>query len=200
MTAYNINLAKGFVKTPRQRRRFYRGMILYVLLCSTLLIYLVYMAAINLTNTYESRKRRRMMINSTAASSLFYRDLFQDPKTAYADMKQYAEQIAALNDGLSGRVDFRPVIHLLLTDLPLTVQIESLDASAEGNKISFSLQVPITSSGSGDAVRGLLNEWNANEELMALINAVRPVTGERRNLGGENVFLVKFVCTLKQQE
>jgi len=198
MAYFRINLAKNSVKPIKQRYLFYNSILLYVFACAVVLVYLCYNATINLMETYENRHQQQILFNSLSSSPLMHRDLLRNPDRSYKNLKEYSKQIQELDKALTGRVQFLPILHQLFGNLPENVQLEQLKAVATERSISFSLQVPITTSENGDSVRQLQTEWNANSFLMDRITSIRPVTGERRTSGDEEVFMVKFECVLKR--
>ncbi|MCF7849621.1 MAG: hypothetical protein K9M45_12285 [Kiritimatiellales bacterium] len=197
MVNFRINLAKSCVSLIGKRHIFYKGMILYVLLCAAALVYLSYTATLELVAAYKNRNQRQLLFNSISSAPPIYSELLRNPARTYQELEKYSKQIGILDQALSGRVDFLPILHLLLADLPQNIRLESLNAVAGERTISFSLQVPLASSENGDYVRALLAAWNANPALMAKVGSIRPVTGERRSSGDKEVFLVKFICALK---
>ncbi len=197
MIDYHVNLAKDLVGSETQRRRFYNGMLIYLALCAVALVFTAYLSAINMKHYLKNRRQRRQLQSSIVAVSGLEPSAFKHPDKVYDALKADAARIGKLKAALEGRVQLLPVVYNLFSILPQGVALQSL--SAGDGKISFGMEMPLSSNGSGDFVRNLKEGWETNPELMRRVKSIRPLTGERRRMGNVSVFYVEFECILKKQ-
>ena len=195
-TDYRINLAKSLTSTIEQRTRFYKGMILYLVLCLVGLGYVAYASADNIQRYIVNKQKEHLLVASASAVSGFGAATFRNPDTVYNELQAYSGQIDVLKQVLSMRVQLLPIIHNLFVELPQGASLQSLSATKD--KMAFGVLVPPTSGASGDPVRQLTAAWEKNGELMRRVAAIRPVIGERRMIGAESFFYVQFECILKK--
>jgi len=191
MVDYRINLAKTVVSTPEQRRKFYNGMIIYLSLCAAGLVYVAYLASSNVMEAYNAGRQRRHMVKAASSVSGFSKTFYKNPDKAYDELKLYAGDLALLKTAFAQRTHFLPVLNQLFADFPEDVAVESLEASATGNRIAFGLVGP------GKSVKAQQLAWKQNSGLNGLVRSIKQVKGEQRTVGGQLVYFVKFECVLK---
>lgn len=196
MVDYRINLAKTLASTPEQRRKFYHGMLIYLVVCSAAMVYVAYLSSINLKRFLDARWERAQLRATAASVAGLDASAFKNPDKTYGDLQAYSGRIVALKTALGERTHLLPIIHNLFADLPDGVVLQSL--SADKGKVSFGLAMPPPSEEAGDPVRKLKTAWEKNEELMKSVASIRPLTGERRTSGEVSVFHVQFECVLKK--
>ncbi|MBN2161376.1 MAG: hypothetical protein JXR25_00315 [Pontiellaceae bacterium] len=195
MTDYTINLARSLTASPEERRRFYRGMMVYLSVCGLGLTIAAYFLAVNLSVWWNARQDRERMLSTAVAVSGLSRMDFDQPEDQYLMLKKPSSQVESLEQLLKKRVQLVPVVYNLFAEMPEGVVLQSLVANKE--KMAFGLVLPqSTASESGDPVRSLSTVWEKNDELMRRVKTIRPVTGERRTSGSNSVFFVQFECTL----
>ncbi len=197
MIDYRINLAKSFVASESERRRFYNGMLIYLALCAVALVFTAYLSSVNVKHYLKNRRERQQLQATIAAVSGLDAATFRNPDKVYDALNADAERIGRLKTALSGRVPMLPVIYNLFSDLPRGVALQSLSAGTD--KMSFGMVMPLSSDASGDFVRDLKAGWERKPELMRRVKSIRPLTGERRRVGSISVFYVEFECMLKKQ-
>jgi hypothetical protein len=197
MTDYRINLAKSVASSPGERQKFYNGMLIYLALCAVAMVYVAYLTSINIIDAYQASKQSHVLVKGVSAASDFSETFYKDPGQAYRELEVYASDLEILRLALSQRSHFLPVMSQLFSGFPEDVALQGLTASADSKKISFGLVVPLSDQEKGDPVRQLQTLWNANEELMQRVQGIRPITGERRMVGGQPAFFVQFECVLK---
>lgn len=191
MVDYRINLAKTVVSTPEQRRKFYNGMMIYLVFSAAGLVYVAYLASSNVMEAYSAGRQRRNMVKSVSTASGFSKTFYKNPEKAYDELKLYAEDLTTLKTAFAQRTHFLPVLNQLFADFPEDVAVESLEASAAGNSIVFGLV------GSGKSVKAQQLAWKQNAELKGLVRSIKQVKGEQRKVGDQLVYFVKFECVLK---
>jgi hypothetical protein len=172
-------------------------MLVYLVACAALMVYVAYLGSINLIEAHRANRERGMLVRSVASTSGFSKAFYQDPDGAYAELQDYEDDVSALRMGFARRIHFLPVLTRLFSDLPADVALQGLSASSTGKKVAFSLVHPPTNEERGNPVRKLLSVWNGNEELMKLVQSIRPITSERRMMGNRAVYYVQFECVLK---
>ena len=191
MVDYRINLAKTVVSTPEQRRKFYNGMMIYLVFCAAGLVYTAYLASSNVIEAYSASRQRRQMVKAVSSASGFSKTFYKNPDKAYDELKLYAEDLATLKTAFAQRTHFLPVLNQLFADFPEDVAVENLEASVAGNSIAFGLVGP------GKSVKAQQLAWKQNAELNALVRSIKQVKGEPRTVAGLPVYFVKFECVLK---
>ncbi len=192
MVDYHINLAKELVSTPKERERFYNGMLIYLSVCSVALVFFAYFSSFNIQNYMKNqRMRQHLLATSSTEMDAF---MFSNPDQVYTELRGYADQVGILKQALEQRVQLLPTISNLFLDLPDQISLQSL--SADKNKMSFGLLMPSSSDETGDPVRMLKNSWTGNSALMKSVSNIRPITGERRVVGSNSLFFVQFECVL----
>ncbi len=191
MVDYRINLAKAVVSTPKQRRKFYNGMMIYLSLCAVGLVYVAYLASSNVMEAY-SASRQRSRVKAFSSASDISKTFYKNPEKAYEELQLYAEDLALLKTAFAQRTHFLPVLNQLFADFPEDVAVENLEASAAGNRIAFGLVGP------GRSVKAQQMAWKQNSELNGLVRSIKQVKGEQRMVGGLPVYFVKFECVLKK--
>ncbi|MEA2068886.1 MAG: hypothetical protein U9P12_06785 [Verrucomicrobiota bacterium] len=197
MADFRINLAKTVVNSPEERQKFYNGMLIYLVLCAAAMVYVAYLSSINLTKAYRANKQSRLLAKTVSASSGYGKAFYKNPDKVYGELDIYASDLEVLRSALSRRSHFLPVMSQLFSDFPEDVALQGLTASASSKKISFGLVVPLSDQEKGDPVRQLQTLWSGNDELMQRVLSIRPITGERRMMGGQPAFFVQFECVLK---
>jgi len=197
MTDYRINLAKTMASTPEARRKFYNGMLVYLVCCALGLVYVAYLSSLNIIEGIAASRQRTVLIKTVNAVSEFNKEFYKNPNEAFQMLNSYTSDLGILQTALSERSHFLPVIGQLFADFPDDVAMQGLTASAATKKLSFGLALPLSNQEQGDPVRKLQGMWTGNEELMNRVNSIRPVTGERRVVDGKPVFFVQFECVLK---
>ena len=193
---FRINLAKDITSSEEGRTRFYNGMLIYLVLCSAVLVFVAFFTSTNIQTFLKNRDERAMLLRRVAMQEGFDISAFKNPDKIYDELEAHAANIAALKKVLSQRVQLLPVIHNLFVDLPEGVVLQSL--SANKSEMAFGLVMPPPAEQSRDPVQQLRAAWEKNEELMKRVATIRPVTGERRTMGSKSVFYVQFECILKK--
>ncbi len=196
MVDYRINLAKSLTSTVEERDRFYNRMLIYLVLGAAALIFVAYVSTINLLDYIENKQAHSQLLASASAEKGVDKAAFKNTDRAYARLQTYSSQISTLRVLLGQRKNSLPVVSNLFMDLPNEVILQSL--IVDKDKLMFGLTMPPASIKSGDPVRKLKATWERNEELMTRVSTIRPLTGERRTVGGKSVFYVKFECILKK--
>ena len=191
MVDYRINLAKTVVSTPEQRRKFYNGMMIYLVFCAAGLVYVAYLASSNMIEAYSASHQRRQMVKAVSSASGFSKTFYKNPDKAYDELKLYAEDLVLLKTAFAQRTHFLPVLNQLFADFPEDVAMENLEASAGQNSIAFGLVGP------GKSVKAQQLAWKQNSGLNELVRSIKQVKGEQRTVGGQLVYFVKFECVLK---
>ena len=192
---FRINLAKDLTSSVEFRTKFYNGMLIYLVCCSSLLVLVSYLASSNLKSYLGNKAEQKQLWLTAEAVSGLDRSAFKNPAGVYEELDTYSRRIASLKKLLGQRVQLLPVVHNLFVDLPEGVALQSL--SANRNKLSFGLVMPPPSL-DADLVRDLRAAWEKNDELMRRVATIRLLTGERRTLGGQSMFFVQFECVLKK--
>lgn len=192
---FRINLAKDLTSSAEERTRFYKGMLIYLLLCSVLLVSVAYAASSNLRSYMKNKAEQQQLRTTTLAVTGLDPAVFKNPIPIYTALESHYRKIASLKKVLGQQVQLLPVVHNLFLDLPEGVALQSL--SANKNAVSFGLVMPPPSQ-DADPVRDLREAWEKNEELMKRVATIRPVTGERRTIETVSVFYVQFECVLKK--
>lgn len=196
-TDYRINLAKSFTSTPEDRRRFYNGILIYLVLCAAAMVYVAYLTSVNLVRARQANLQRQTLERAIGSASDYGREFLQNPANAYKKLELQAADLLTLRTAFGQRTHFLPVMSGLFSGLPEDVALQDLQAVAEKKTLSFGLVVPLSDQEKGDPVRKLKSVWDGNEELMRQVHGIRPVTGERRVVNGQPVFFVQFECILK---
>jgi len=196
MVDYRINLSKTLTSTVEERTRFYNGMLVYLALCSVALVFVIYISTVNSLNFLENKRDRARLLVEVSAQTGVDKTAFKNTTQAYAELEAYSKQLNELRLVLMHRRAQYPIISNLFLDLPDSVVLQSL-LMKEG-KLSFGLTMPSASAEAGDPVRKLKTTWGQNKELMKHVVSIRPITGERRTIGTESVFYLKFECVLKK--
>lgn len=191
MVDYRINLAKAVTSTPEQRRTFYNGMIIYLSVCAAGLVYVAYLASANVMEAYSASRQRRQMVKTASSVSGFSKTFYKNPDKAYEELQLYAADLALLKTAFAQRTHFLPVLNQLFADFPEDVAVESLEASAAKNSVTFGLVGP------GKSVKAQQVAWKQNSGLNGLVRSIKQVKGEQRMVGGQPVYFVKFECVLK---
>lgn len=193
---YTINLAKDLTSTPAQRVRFHRGMLAYLVLCAAALVCTAYASAVNIRRYLGHRSASIELLQTARAVSGLEPADFQQPAAMRTQAEEHAIELKQLKGILARRVQLLPVLHGLFNKLPEGVVLQSL--SANGEKMVFGLLMPPVSEQAGDTVRKLTGTWEADAALMARLESLRPMTGERRTQGSESVYYVQFECVLRK--
>jgi len=194
---YTINLAKDLTSTQEERTRFYHSMLVYLVGCSAALVFVAYWGSLNVQQFLRNRQERLQLLQTVSATTDIPSTAFRDPKPFYDNLENHAGRISDLRRALEQRVQLLPVIHNLFVDMPKGISLQSLSANKE--MLAFGLVMPPSSEqAGGDPVKIMRSAWEKNEELMKRVATIRPVTGERRNMGGKSVFYVQFECVLKK--
>lgn len=192
---YRINLARELTSSGEERQRFYNGMLIYLALCSAVLVLTAYLSAVNLKRYIENKRELSQLLATASAITGMDVATFKHPDKVYQELELYAGRLASSKQALSAQVRLLPVVHNLFESLPEGVAL--LNLSANRKAVSFGLAMPMASEESGDPVRKLKAAWEGNPALMEKVAAIRPVTGERRSMGSTPVFFMQFECTLR---
>lgn len=194
MVDYRINLAKTLTSSVEERTRFYNNMLIYLLFCSSALVFVAYASTSNLLDFAGNKRAHTRLLAEASAETGVDKSAFKNTNQAYTELQAYSGRISEVRQVLGQRVELLPVVHNLFLDLPDKVVLQSFSATKD--KMAFGLTMPPASVGAGDPVRKLKAAWESNEELMKRVASIRPLTGERRTMGEESVFYVKFECVL----
>jgi len=197
MADFNINLAKSMVSTPEQRQQFYNRMLIYLVICAAAMVYVAYLASLNLVKAIQSNRERKVLVMTTAASTGLGKDFYKNPDQIYQQMNNYANDLETLRDLLLKRANFLPVLTQLFQDFPNNVALQDLTANASTKTIQFGLIAPLSFEKGESPVANLQAQWKANKELQNRTTGVRQVTSERRLVGDAAAVFVKFECVLK---
>lgn len=192
MVDYRINLAKSLTSTPEQRRRFYNGILMYLVLCAAALVGTSYLASVNVIEAYRAERQRRNLVSAMSSASKYSKTFYKDPQKAYEELNRFSQDLVLLREAFVQRTHFLPVLNQLFADFPEDIALDRLEASAEENTISFDLVGP------GKSVRAQQVAWRQNEELGRLVNGVRQVKGEQRTIDGKPAYIANFECVLKK--
>jgi len=193
MVDYHINLAREMVSTTEQRKRFYRGMLIYLTVCALVLAGAAWFSARNVKEAFRNRRECEHLLANASMVEGVDAEAFSNPDQIYEELQFRATEIARLKQALERQVRLLPVIHNLFAELPEGVALQSL--SADQGKMAFGLLMP-PSGKVADPVRDLKNLWKKNEALLTRVSSIRPVTGERRMVGTNSIFFVQFECFL----
>ena len=191
---FRINLSKEMTSSPEERSRFYNGMLIYLLICFVGLATMGYFGSINIQHLLENLQNKALLEQTVCAVSGVHIDDFKNPNELFRQLEDQAVDIAQLKRALKQRVCLLPVIHNLFSDFPKGVSLESLSANKQ--KLSFELIMPLSSDDTEDPVALLSAAWESNENLMKRVATIRPVKGERRTIGSSSFFFVQFECML----
>lgn len=197
MVDYRINLAKSLTSTVEERVRFYNGMLIYLVLCSAILVGVVYTSTVNLLGFSENKWARAHLLDSASEKMGVDKAVFKNTDRAYAELQSYSVHLSKLRQALEQQQELLPVVRNLFVDMPKDIVLQSL--LADNGRIAFGLTMPPVSTERGDPVRQLKVAWENNEELTKRVSAIRPLTGERRTVGDKSVFYLKFECILKSR-
>lgn len=196
-TDFQINLAKSLVSTEDERKRFYNGMLVYLVVCALFMVYAGYFSSLNIVEGLRAQRHKTGLVKAVTSVSEFSKSFFKDPEKVYARMEQHAADLDLLQAEMMKRSNFLPVISLLASEFPEDVALEGLKASAKDKTISFGLVLPISNAERGDPVRQLQADWSNNKDLMKRILSLRRTNSERRMVSGYPVSFVQFECVLK---
>jgi len=197
MADFNINLAKSMVSTPEQRQQFYNRMLIYLVICAAAMVYVAYLASLNLVDVARANRDRQMLVSVDAAVSEYGKEFYINPETTYQELDAYAKDLETLRDLLLQRAHFLPVLNQLFLDFPDDVALQNLTATASTKTIQFGLVAPYRDRMGESPVAKLQAQWKANNELLNRTTGVRQVTSERRLVGDMAAVFVKFECVLK---
>ena len=174
MVDYRINLAKSVVSTPEQRRKFYNGMMIYLVFCAAGLVYVAYLASANVMEAYSASRQRRQMVKAVSTASGFSKSFYKNPDEAYDELQLYAEDLALLKTAFAQRTHFLPVLSQLFANFPEDVGVENLEVSADQKRVVFELVGP------GKSIKAQRAVWKQNAELNGLVvnNNIKQVKSE----------------------
>jgi hypothetical protein len=197
MVDFNINLAKTMVSTPEQRQRFYNRMLIYLVLCAAVLVYVAYLASLNLVKVVQSNRESDALILTTSSITDQGKTFYKNPDETYQQLNIYAKDLETLRNLLSKRAHFLPVLNQLFVDFPDDIALQSLTATASSKTIGFGLVAPYLDEKGESPVGKLQAQWKGNKELLNRTTGVRQVTSERRLIDDTAAVFVKFECVLR---
>jgi len=197
MADFNINLAKSIVSTPEQRQTFYNRMLIYLVICAAVMVYVAYLASLNLVKFVQSNRDQQMLIRTTSTVTDYGQNFYKNPEQTYQELDTYAKDLATLRDLLLQRAQFLPVLNQLFLDFPDNVALQSLRATASSKSIQFELVAPYRDQKGESPVGKLQAQWKGDKELLARTTGVRQVTSERRLVGDMAAVIVKFECVIR---
>ena len=195
MADFNINLAKTMVSPPEARLKFYNRMLLYLVACAAAMVYVAYLASLNIVKAVQARQERVVLVRTGSASSEYGEAFYKNPEKAYRQLSGYTKDLETLSGVLARRAQFLPVLNQLFADFPEEVALQNLTGT--GKTIEFGLVAPLFGQQGENPVSQLQNRWKLNEELMQKVVGIRQVTSERRMVGDIAMVFVKFECILK---
>ena len=197
MADFNINLAKTMVGSPEQRQQFYNRMLIYLVLCAAAMVYVAYLASLNLVTAVRSNRERRILVMTTSSVAEQGKTFYKNPEQTYQELDAYATDLETLRDLLLKRTHFLPVLNQLFVEFPDNIALQHLTATASSKKIEFGLVAPLFDEKGGSPVSKLQAQWKGNKELPNRTTGVRQVTSERRVVGDMAAVFVKFECILR---
>lgn len=197
MVDFNINLVKSMVSTPEERARFYNRMLIYLIICAALMVGTAYLFSKHVLNASTASKDRKALVAEMSAMSDFGKSFFDNPEQAYKKLGYYADDLKTLRSVLEERSQFLPVISQLFADIPDTVSLQSLTATAADNSIEFILVAPVIDDEGNDILRMMQTRWRDNAALWTLAKTVTAVSSEREMVGDALVASVTYKCILK---
>jgi hypothetical protein len=197
MADFNINLAKTMVSSPEQRQKFYNRMMVYLVICAAAMVYVAYLASLNLVNVVTVNRERQSLIMTTSSVTEYGQTFYRNPDKTYQELDIYAKDLETLRDLLLQRAHFLPVLNQLFMDFPDNIALQKLTATASGRSIQFELVAPYRDQQGESPVSKLQARWKSNKELLNRTTGVRLVTSERRLMGEMAAVIVKFECKLK---
>ena len=197
MADFNINLAKTMVSTPEQRQRFYNRILIYLVICATAMVYVAYLASLNLVKVVQSNRERQARIMTTSSVTGYGKTFYKNPDKTYQELDDYAKDLETLREILSLRVHFLPVLNQLFADFPDDIALQSLTANSSTKTIGFALVAPYRDQRDENPVSTLKAQWKSSGEILNRTKGVRQVTSERRVVGDMAAVFVKFECVLR---
>ena len=197
MADFNINLAKIMVSTPEERQRFYNRMMIYLVICAAAMVYVAYLASLNLVETVKLNRERQALIMTASSITGYGQTFYSNPDQTYQELDLYAKDLEILRDLLLQRANFLPVLNQIFLDFPDNIALQSLRATASGKSIQFGLVAPYRDQKGESPVSTLQARWKGNKELVNRTAVLRQLTSERRLVGDMAAVFVKFECVLK---
>jgi hypothetical protein len=197
MADFNINLAKTMVSTPEERQRFYNRMLIYLVICAAALVYVSYLASLNVVEAVRSNREHQMLMGIDAAVSESGRDFYKNPDQTYEELDVRAKDLEILRGLLAKRAQFLPVLSQLFLDFPADIALQDLTATASSKTIQFGLVAPYLDEDGESPISKLQAQWKGNKEILARTTGIRQVTSERRMVGDMAAVFVTFECTLR---
>ena len=197
MADFNINLAKTMVSSPEERQRFYNRMLIYLVICAAALVYVAYLASLNLVKVVQSNRERQARIMTTSSVTGYGKAFYKNPDQTYQELDDYAKDLETLRELLSLRVHFLPVLNQLFVDFPDDIALQSLTANSTTKTIGFALVAPYRDQRDENPVSTLKTQWKSSDEILNRTTGVRQVTSERRVVGDMAAVFVKFECVLR---
>ncbi|MBW2514682.1 MAG: hypothetical protein JRE21_08960 [Deltaproteobacteria bacterium] len=197
MADFNINLAKTMVNSPEERQRFYHRMLIYLAICAAALVYVAYLASMNLVAVIHSNRERQALIKTNSSVLEHGQAFYRNPERTYRELEAYGKDLETLRDLLITRAQFLPVFSQLFLDFPDDIALQDLTATASSRTIEFGLVAPYLNDEGESPIGKLQARWKANKELITRTTGIRQVTSERRLVGDKAAVFVTFECVLR---
>lgn len=198
MTTFNINLVSSDVLPRRQRSMLFWAMVVYLLVCGTILALIAYHTTRSLARTLGERV---VVLRSEAG----FKQLFStagDIDSRLAELKtQLDEECMRLTiiDGiLQHRANISVILSGLSRGLPQGFYILNVGMKEKKGTITFELVIPVGESIGSPNTSELIAHWRANRPLMREVSTIKSLVSERQRIDGKTVFMLKFECQIQK--
>ena len=198
-----INLARGFVLTARQRQTMYRAMIGYLLIAYAVLVFTVNRATHRIQDGLDLSRQTQGT-----------EQRFSNRHPGQPGMETYARQLkealqkkngqaAAINEALPGTSYSTLPLLNLLADPAQSVRMNKLSFTQKGKQdgkpeLVFSIMVPQITREAGAETPASLQRWRKDPTLAREFTAITPTTTEQGTVGSEAVSILKYKAIFRE--
>jgi hypothetical protein len=204
MKINEINLARCFVWTARQRHLIYRAMLGYLLISGVLMAAAANWAARNIRAGVELRsqaqaiQQRFILRHPDQSDMVTYANLLKDT------LQKKTGQAASIDAGLPPAIYSTLSLLNLLADRTQIGFISKLSFEQQSKddglpELNFSVMIPEGLSVSGSETPQALQQWRKNPVLAREFAALTPTTTERGNIGSATGSILKYKAVFREE-
>jgi hypothetical protein len=200
MVPYRINLIRTLVPPPARRRLLYRGMLAYLALVLAALGAEVARAYRHIEEWQRQRAEIAGMEAHFRAERPECDGLLAAAAAAQARLGERTQRLEALSRILAVRLPVGRFLSGLLAPLPEAYELASLDLDIARGTLTCDLQVPANGEAPDIPAAELLQHWHDDPMLRRRLRKLEPQATQRRVIGGQSVFILKYSGALAMEE
>jgi hypothetical protein len=199
MAKFQTNLLRDHVMPPRQRKRFYRGMLMYLAICGVVFVFVVYRATWSFLRAAQQRTDMQRLEREFQAEHPDESSLLAYAEDVRGEAAALTETLQNVDTTLTRRKALGALLSGLVQPLPEGTRLIDFNLDRKKNQVSFDLASLLTiHAGQLPDTTEFVRLWNQDPRLNGSLEDIKAVSSKRMTMEGQPVFVIKFSATLKR--